>query len=129
MCIQTIAHKRPRCLRICPGQSIHGIHEILLCTCMGIPYAPLSRGLRACPGICAPAPGSRSSHLRIWYGRLPHILLPSHGRLCRTHPLFPQKSPENLFSRRNEASSGRDGGGSPQIFSTTFLRKINAMMY
>ena len=39
---------------------------------------------------------------RIWYGRLPHRPLLPHGRRCRFHSLFPQKSPGNPLSRRNE---------------------------
>lgn len=63
--------------------------------CIQIPCVLLSRGLRAYPDICAPAPEFPSSHLRIWYGRLLHRRFQPHDKRCRFHSLFPQKFPEN----------------------------------
>ena len=45
-----------------------------------------------------------------------HGLSLLRGKQCRSHSLSPQKFPEDLFSRRNEASNGWDAGGFPSYF-------------
>ena len=81
-----------------------------------IPYGLLSRELQVYPDICVPMPECLSFHPRRLYVRHFHGLSLLRGKQCRSHSLSPQKFPENLFSRRNEASNGWDAGGFPPYF-------------